>query len=56
MMTHIGRIDANITCEIIFTPQEWQCVYSKVDQRQLLLRLGGFLARKGDGSSGSKTI
>lgn len=69
MMTHIGRINSEVNCEVVFTPQEWRCAYSKVHKIKppdkpptlnemivMVARLGGFLARKGDGQPGAKTI
>lgn len=68
-LTRLGRTVPDLSCEVAFSPQEWQAVY-RVSKRQpppsqpprlqeilaLVAGLGGYLARKGDGPPGPKTI
>jgi hypothetical protein len=68
-LTRLGRTVPDLSCEVAFSPQEWKAVYL-VTKRQkppsqpprlqevliLVAGLGGFLARKGDGPPGPKTI
>jgi hypothetical protein len=68
-LTRLGRTVPDLCCEVAFSPQEWQAVYL-VSKRQkppqqpprllemltLVACLGGYLARKGDGPPGPKTI
>lgn len=68
-LTRLGRTVPDLSCEVAFAPQEWRAVYI-VTQRQkpplqpprlreiltLIAGLGGYLARKGDGPPGPKTI
>jgi hypothetical protein len=68
-LTQLGRVVPDLSCEVAFSPQEWQAVYM-ISKRQkppsqpprllevliLVAKLGGFLARKGDGPPGPKAI
>jgi hypothetical protein len=68
-LTRLGRTAPNLSCEVAFSRSEWQAVYW-VSQRRappsdppplveilsLVAGLGGYLARKGDGPPGPKTI
>lgn len=68
-LTRLGRTVPDLSCEVAFSPQEWKAVYL-VSKRQkppeepprlseiltLVAGLGGYLARKGDGPPGAKTI
>jgi len=68
-LTRLGRAVPDLSCEVAFSAQEWKAVYL-VSKRQkpplqpprlseilsLLAGLGGYLARKGDGPPGAKTI
>lgn len=68
-LTRLGRTVPDLSCELAFSPQEWRAVYL-VSKRQkppaqpprlqeilaLVAGLGGYLARKGDGPPGPKTI
>jgi Transposase Tn5 dimerisation domain len=68
-LTRLGRTVPDLCCEVAFSPQEWQAAYL-VSKRQrppskpprlqeiltLVAGLGGYLARKGDGPPGPKTI
>ena len=68
-LTRLGRTVPDLCCEVAFSAQEWQAVYL-VSKRQkppqqpprllemltLVACLGGYLARKGDGPPGPKTI
>lgn len=68
-LTRLGRTVPDLPCEVAFSRPEWQAVYL-VSQRRappsqppplqeilsLVAGLGGYLARKGDGPPGPKTI
>jgi transposase Tn5 family protein/transposase-like protein len=68
-LTRLGRTAPELSCEVAFSPQEWRAAYW-VSKRQkpppepprlseilaLVAGLGGYLARKGDGPPGPKTI
>ena len=68
-LTRLGRTVPDLSCEVAFSPQEWRAAYL-VSKRQkppsdpprlqeiltLVAGLGGYLARKGDGPPGPKTI
>jgi Transposase DNA-binding/Transposase Tn5 dimerisation domain len=68
-LTQLGRVVPDLSCEVAFSVQEWQAVYM-ISKRQkpplqpprllemltLVAKLGGFLARKGDGPPGPKAI
>jgi hypothetical protein len=68
-LTRLGRVVPDLSCEVAFSPPEWRAVY-QVSKRQkpptepprlreilsLVAGLGGYLARKGDGPPGPKTI
>jgi len=68
-LTRLGRTVPDLSCEVAFSPQEWRAVYW-VSKREkpppvpprlqeilsLVAELGGYLARKGDGPPGPKTI
>ena len=65
----MGRAYPGLNCQLIFNESEWKSVYCKLHKKQalpataptlgemviLVARLGGFLARKGDGYPGIKT-
>jgi hypothetical protein len=65
----LGRTLPELSCEVVLATEEWKAVYlvserkrppSKPPQLQQMLimiaRLGGFLARKGDGDPGPKAL
>jgi hypothetical protein len=65
----LGRAYPEASCEVVFEPQEWQTIYPMLyhsrppaqppllrDTVRALARLGGFLARTGDGEPGIKSI
>jgi Transposase Tn5 dimerisation domain/Transposase DNA-binding len=67
--TRLGRTVPDLSCEVAFAPQEWRAVYLVSKRKQppsqppslheiltLVAGLGGYLARKGDGPPGPKTI
>jgi hypothetical protein len=68
-LTRLGRTVPDLSCEVAFSPQEWQAAYL-VSKRQkpptqpprlqeiitLIAGLGGYLARKGDGPPGPKAL
>jgi hypothetical protein len=68
-LTRLGRTVPDLSCEVAFSPQEWQAAYL-VSKRQkppsepprlqeiitLIAGLGGYLARKRDGPPGPKTL
>jgi Transposase Tn5 dimerisation domain len=65
-----GGIDPEASCEGVLTPEQWQVLHQVVKKTpqvpasppslreavRQIARLGGFLARKGDGEPGVKTI
>jgi hypothetical protein len=68
-ITMMGRAYPDASCEVVFTPREWQTIYtmqyqssppdqppSLRDTVRALAQLGGFLARTGDGEPGLKAI
>lgn len=69
-LTLIGRELPNLSAEVIFEPHEWQSLHCRINKTAELptkvptlytvmiqiARLGGFLARKGDGFPGPITI
>lgn len=68
-LTYETRLNPDASCEVIFQPDEWRLLRRKFEPknrskkpptiRQALIwiaRLGGFLARKGDGDPGLKTL
>ena len=68
-MTYQARLTPEASCDAILQPEEWQLLRRKFapksrtktppTMRQAMLwiaRLGGFLARKGDGEPGLKTL
>jgi Transposase DNA-binding/Transposase Tn5 dimerisation domain len=68
-VTMLGRECPDLPCDVVFSAEEWQAVYTVVQQRPaparpprleemvgLLARLGGYLGRKGDGPPGPKTV
>lgn len=68
-LTRLGRTVPDLSCEVAFSPPEWRAAYL-VSKRQkppcepprlqeiitLVAGLGGYLARKGDGPPGPKTL
>jgi hypothetical protein len=69
-ITYLARVEPEISCEVCLEPDEWQalaCHHLAVrtpptqpptlrQAVQWIARLGGFLARRGDGFPGVKTI
>jgi len=69
-LTYQARKSGEQSCEVALQPHEWQALYCTVHQTPLppdhppslhaailwIARLGGFLARKGDGEPGVQTI
>jgi hypothetical protein len=68
-VTWLGRSYPNLSCETLFTSQEWKSVWSVVTQRPLptkpptlsefialVANLGGHLGRKHDGDPGTQTM
>ena len=67
-MMRLGRNCPDLEAELMFDPDEWKAAYILNKQKlpetpprlneviRLVARLGGFLARKGDGEPGVKTI
>lgn len=67
-MTMQAREHPDSSCEVVFARKEWRMIYAlhrKIvpaqpprlrDVVRLLAQLGGFLARKGDGEPGMKTV
>ena len=68
-LTQIARSQATAPCTPAFSPAEWQTIYVLQNKQspptappslreivRLLARLGGFLARKGDGEPGPETL
>src|SRR5215475_1306421 len=68
-ITMAGRAYPEVSCEVVFEPREWHTLYTMQQRchppptppplREMvwsLAQLGGFLARKGDGAPGLKTI
>jgi hypothetical protein len=69
MLTMVARQHPDIPCDHVLSDEEWQTIYIMKQQRpppkqpptlrestRMLAMLGGFLARKGDGEPGTKTI
>jgi hypothetical protein len=65
----LGRTVPELSCEAVFAPEEWKAVYLVTQRKKppghppslgeilvLVARLGGYLARKGDGPPGPKAI
>ena len=65
----LGRTLPELSCEIVFAPEEWKAVYLVTQKKKppleppplqdilvMIARLGGFLARKGDGDPGPKAL
>lgn len=69
-ITYLARMEPEISCEVCLEPDEWQALAcdrlgGRVPPKQpptlgqavlWIARLGGFLARRGDGFPGVKTI
>jgi hypothetical protein len=68
-ITMMGRAYPEASCEVVFEPREWQTIYTMQyhsrppaqppplrDTVRALAQLGGFLARRGDGEPGIKSI
>jgi len=68
-VTWMGRTYPNLSCEVIFTPEEWKSVWSVVRSKPLprqpptlqeftalVASLGGHLGRRHDGDPGSQTM
>ena len=69
LITMAGRAYPEVSCDVVFEPHEWQTISTMHDRchppqappvlRDIvrsLAQLGGFLARKGDGEPGIKSI
>lgn len=65
----LGRNCPDLPCTVVFAPEEWQAVYLVLRREKpprqppalsliltMVARLGGFLARKGDGPPGPKAL
>lgn len=65
----LGRLAPELSCEVAFAPEEWKAAYLISHKKRpptqppslgevllLIARLGGFLARKGDGRPGPKAL
>ena len=64
----LGRTCPDLNAQLMFEPDEWKAAYILNQKKvpgepptlnevvRLVARLGGFLARKGDGEPGVKTI
>jgi hypothetical protein len=65
----LGRTVPDLSCETVFAPEEWKAVYIVMEKKRpprssptlgeflsMMARLGGYLARKGDGPPGPKAI
>lgn len=67
-LMRLGRNCPDLNAQLMFEPDEWKAAYILNQQKvpselptlnevvRLVARLGGFLARKGDGEPGVKTI
>jgi Transposase DNA-binding/Transposase Tn5 dimerisation domain len=69
-MTHLNRSEPNAACTTVLAEHEWKSLYCKIHKTSSLpkkipslresirwiARLGGFLARKGDGEPGPTTL
>jgi transposase-like protein/transposase Tn5 family protein len=69
-LTYAARIDADLPCTVALQPVEWQALYGFIHKTQRIpisppslqqatlwiAKLGGFLARKGDGEPGLKVL
>ncbi|NEQ88977.1 MAG: IS4 family transposase, partial [Moorea sp. SIO2I5] len=68
-LTYQARLNPNASCQVVFSPAEWKLLRRKFQPKnrskkpptlhQALIwiaRLGGFLARSGDGEPGLKTL
>ena len=67
-LMRLGRTCPDLNAQLMFEPDEWKAAYILNQQKvpsepptlnevvRLVARLGGFLARKGDGEPGVKTI
>ena len=68
-LTYQGRLNRDACCEVVFSPREWKLLRRKFQPKnrsrkpptlhQTLIwiaRLGGFLARSGDGEPVLKTL
>jgi hypothetical protein len=68
-ITMAGRAYPDAPCDVVFEPREWHTIYTMQHHRhpplappslremvRALARLGGFLARKGDGEPGIQVI
>lgn len=69
MLTMLAREQPHVPCNAVLSEQEWQTLYmmhtekpppkkppTLRDATRMLAQQGGFLARKGDGEPGTKTI
>jgi hypothetical protein len=67
LITMVGRAYPEVSCAVVFEPREWHTISTMPHHRRppqhppalqdiVLAQLGGFLARKGDGVPGIKSI
>ncbi len=66
----LGRASPDLPCDVVFEPHEWKALYCFVHHTRippekppslreaigLVARIGGFLARKGDGQPGTTVL
>ena len=68
-LMRLGRTCPDLSCEVVFTPEEWQTVYMVAKRKpppkqpltlnqmiRLVATFGGFLGRKGDDEPGPKSL
>lgn len=68
-LTRLGRTCPDLSCEVVFTTEEWHAVYIVAkrkkppneppklnDMIRMVASFGGFLGRKGDGEPGPKAL
>ena len=69
-MTLLARTDPDLPCTEVLSEEEWKTLYTKIHRTRVyphappsiknaiiwIARLGGFLARKGDGDPGPITL
>lgn len=68
-MSRVGRLDKQLSCALVLSPQEWKALYLKINKKKppqtpptlqqamiWIAQLGGFNARKSDGYPGAQSI
>ena len=68
-LTRLGRTCPDLSCEVVFTPEEWHAVYIVAKRKKppkepprlnemirMVASFGGFLGRKDDGEPGPKAL